>query len=77
MSLKTILEIQEFKSLKIQKKEYKRQINFDKLLESKTSKIRNTKLTIQKLRYYQIKKQKKKRQNQSIKNSNKYYKSKD
>jgi len=45
MSLKTILEIQKFKNSKIQKKEYKRQVNFNKSLESKISKIRNTRLT--------------------------------
>ena len=45
MSLKTILEIQKFKNLKTQEKEYKRQINFNKLLKSKILKIRNTKLT--------------------------------
>ncbi len=52
MSLKTILEIQKFKNSKIQRKEYKKQINFNKLLELETSKIRNTKLTTKKLRYY-------------------------
>jgi len=77
VSLKTISRIQEFKNSKTQKKEYKKQVNLDKLLELKTSKIRNTKLTTQKLRYYQIKKQEKKRQNRSIKNNNKSRKFKD
>jgi len=56
-----IIKTQKFRNSKTQEKECKKQINFNELLKSKISKFQNTRLTIQKSRYYQIKKKKKKK----------------
>ncbi len=45
MSLKIILGIQKFKNLETQKKECKKQVNFNELSKLEISKIKNTKLT--------------------------------
>jgi len=47
-----IPKLQKLRNSKILRKECKRQVNFNKLLKSKISKFKNTRLTIQKSRYY-------------------------